>query len=221
MAVVDSPWGIPAADAFRQESVTVGVLGPDGAPPFVPVARLAGEPLLLLPATRSFDFARFHVSGIPLPLGNLVAMVYPDTGVVRIFTSDGALDREFPVPMPRQALTDAMIAEVRARDESGARSDRYRGQVARFVEVEPKPALLPVLRQAWVDGDDTLWFLEFNLDLSAPERYHVVRDDGMPLGVVIAPPRFRLREVGPDWVLGVRSDADGVEQVVRYGLARR
>jgi len=221
LAVIDAPWVNPGLDAFRQESVTVGMLGPDGAPPFVPLARLGGEPLVLIPATRTFDFSRFHVSGIPLLVGNRVALIYPDTGVVRLFNDAGAAVGEFKIPMPRRALTDAMVSEVLAWDESAARTDRIRAQVARFVEAEPKPVFLPMLRQAWADGDDTLWFLEFDLDLSAPERYHIVRDDGILLGVLTAPPRFRLREVGPDWVLGVRTDQDGVEQVVRYALTRR
>lgn len=221
LVVVDAPWGNPIINGFRQESVTVGLLGPDGAPPLVSLTSLAGEPMVFFPAERSFDFSRFHVSGIPLPMGNRVALIYPDTGVVKLFSDAGVAVGEFQIRMPRRALTDQLVAEVLARDESIARNDRYRSQLPWFIENEPKPAFLPMLRQAWADGDDTLWLLEFNLDLSAPERYHVVRADGTPLGLVSAPPRFRLRQVGPDWVLGVRSDNDGVEQVVRYGLTRR
>ena len=150
-----------------------------------------------------------------------MAVVYPDTGVVRLFSAAGAAEGEFLVPMSRRRLTDAMVAEVRARDESQTRSERYRSQVAEFIEAEPRPTLLPMARQAWADGDDTLWFLEFNLDLTAPARFHVVRVDGTLLGRVTGPPMFRLWEVGPDWILGVQADADGVGQVVRYGLRRQ
>jgi hypothetical protein len=45
--------------------------------------------------------------------------------------------------------------------------------------------------------------------------------DGRMVGRLVTPPRFRLTDVGADYLLGVATDEDDVEQVVWYRLDRR
>lgn len=206
--------------SLNRDSVTYGLLSPDGAGPWVALGRTAGHAYVFMPATRSFGFARFHVSGIALPLGDRVAIIHPDTGTVRLFDASGREVGVFQAPLTRQPLTAAMVAEALAVDQGEARTERGRAQMAALFDVEPKPALLPMARSALADGDNALWLEEFTLDLFAPQRFFVVRDDGQLLGVVAVPAGVRLRQVGPDWVLGSREDADGRPQVVRYRLTK-
>jgi hypothetical protein len=205
---------------LNRDSVSFGLLGPDGVGPWVALGRTAGHAYVFMPATRSFGFARFHVSGIALPLGDRVVLIHPDTGTVRLFDASGREVGSFQAPLARQPLTTAMIAEALAADQAAARTEQSRARIAAFYEVEPKPTLLPMARSALGDGDDALWFEEFTLDLLAPQRFLVVGDDGRLLGTVAVPKGVRLLQVGPDWVLGSREDADGRPQVVRYGLTR-
>lgn len=48
-----------------------------------------------------------------------------------------------------------------------------------------------------------------------------MNDEGTRLGTLTAPAGVRLRDIGPDWVLGVAENTDGGQRVVRYGLTRR
>jgi len=44
--------------------------------------------------------------------------------------------------------------------------------------------------------------------------------NGRPVAGLIIPANVSLHDIGRDYVLGVETDADGVERIVRYGLTR-
>ena len=49
---------------------------------------------------------------------------------------------------------------------------------------------------------------------------HVFDIDGLWLTTVELPPRFRLHEIGPDWILGVTRDDTDVEVVTLLRLEK-
>jgi hypothetical protein len=57
-------------------------------------------------------------------------------------------------------------------------------------------------------------------EMGAPSLFDVFETDGRWLGTLSLPPKFRLVEVGEDYLLGVQFDQDDVPSVVVYGLER-
>ena len=55
-------------------------------------------------------------------------------------------------------------------------------------------------------------------DPDQPATWLVLDPAGKPKASVLVPPGFRITEVGPSYVLGVHTDADGVETVRLYQL---
>jgi hypothetical protein len=54
----------------------------------------------------------------------------------------------------------------------------------------------------------------------APTMFDVFDTEGLWLGSIPLPPRFRLVQVGTDFLVGIQHDADDVPSVVVYGLQR-
>lgn len=165
--------------------------------------------------------ARFHRWTSMIPFGDRVAALDPDSGRVTLYRSDASMETSFAVPMKRRVLTTAMVAAALADETSRAESQESRASWEALYAAEPKPDSLPLFRTGYADGDRLLWMEAFWLDPRSPREFAVVRDDGALVGRLTTPAGFRLHAVGPDWILGVQEDADGVEQVVRYGLVRR
>ena len=64
-----------------------------------------------------------------------------------------------------------------------------------------------------------MWLRVFTEDVSAPASYVVVNRGGAPIGRVTMPRRMVPLDVGSADVVGVLTDDDGLEHVVRYALA--
>jgi hypothetical protein len=54
----------------------------------------------------------------------------------------------------------------------------------------------------------------------APSLFDVFELEGRWLGTLALPPRFRLNQVGEDYLLGIQFDEDELPSVVVYGLQR-
>jgi hypothetical protein len=72
------------------------------------------------------------------------------------------------------------------------------------------------------DTDGNLWVERFPRPLSKdPTPWIVFGAEGRVLARTQVPPDFRVLEIGDDYVVGVRRDAEGVERVVVHALRRR
>lgn len=212
---------VQATDAgLETHDQTCGLIPPEGDGAFLELARVRG-PSLVRAEGKGAAPARFRRGAICLPSGARMALIDADSGRVRLFSEGGAEESGFELPIPRQPLTPAMVDSALGREQAAAQDDAIREFWAVLFSAEPKPPFLPFVRSAVADGDDTMWFEEFALDRTAPRRYYAVATDGILRGTLAAPRGFTVFEIGPDWVLGVSEDADGVERVVRYGLIRR
>ena len=214
------PRGGPRVTGLNQDTLVIGLLSTTASGPFRPVARIPGMSLMLVEGQGAAP-ARFRQGGIVVPLGGRIAVIHPDSGSVRFLSEEGAEGPSSTLLIERQPLTAAMVSEALARELADITIEQARAFWEALYATEPKPSHLPMARAAFADGDRLLWLEEFWLDPDAPRRYHIVRDDGAVIGVLGAPAGFRLSEIGPDWILGVQEDADGVQRVVRYRLVRR
>jgi hypothetical protein len=65
-----------------------------------------------------------------------------------------------------------------------------------------------------------MWIELFREDPSAPRAYVIVDRQGKPIGRTTMPRRMIPMEVGSADLMGVLTDEDGLEHVVRYSLRR-
>jgi hypothetical protein len=207
-------------EGLNPQDKTCGLIPPEGDGVFLELARVGTWPLVRVEAMGAAP-ARFRRGTICLPSGARMVLIDADSGRVRLFSEEGAEEARFELPIPPQPLTPAMVDSALRREQATAQDDAIREFWAAVFAAEPKPPFLPFVRSAVAGGDDTIWFEGFDLDRDAPRRYFVVATEGTLRGTLAAPRGFTVFEVGPDWVLGVSEDADGVERVVRYGLIRR
>ena len=104
------------------------------------------------------------------------------------------------------ALPDARIAQV-----TRANMAAYRASIGRP---------LPLFSSPSADDEGRVWLPSYQAggELTAVPPYTVIGPDGVWLGVVEAPPTFRLLDVAGGLVLGVELDEMDVESVVVYEL---
>ena len=103
---------------------------------------------------------------------------------------------------------------VEDRERTFARRKPMYGQM-------PLPDIMPVFSRLMVDEIGWLWAELYRFDVRQPERWLVFGPNGEGLGSVDMPPDLDVRQIGPDFVLGVWQDDNEVEYVRRHALAGR
>lgn len=215
------PFQSPAMAGLGRNVITYGLLQSTDAPALSPIARVAGEAYVLLPETRTFSFARFHLPAVPVAVGDTPVIIESDSARVWVQNEPGSPPRHFSIPIPRREITEALRAQSLFRDRERSRSPGERDRWDLIYAAEPRPRFIPPVSRALVDGEHLLWMEEYALLEDAPLRYWIVDLHGAVYATVLAPPGFRILEVGGNWVLGLQEDPDGVQRVMRYGLERR
>lgn len=162
-------------------------------------------------------------SAVPLGTATLAA-----GGRTRVYTCDahkaacasydtsGARRGEFVLPLVRLKMTGghwrAAVREHRLEDPT-----RWARPILEKVLNEvPPPRGLPLIDRVRVDADDNLWARTLDNYLSPVATWVVVSPEGRLLRLVATPRALLLRDLGPDYLLGVTEDQDGVEEVRLY-----
>ncbi len=162
-------------------------------------------------------------STVPLGTATLAA-----GGRTRVYTCDGheatcasydttgARRSEFVLPLVRLKMTGghwrAAVREHLLEDPT-----RWARPILEKVLNEvPPPRVLPLIDRVRVDADDNLWARTLDNYLSPVATWVVVSPEGRLLRLVATPRPLLLRDLGPDYLLGVTEDQDGVEEVQLY-----
>ena len=138
----------------------------------------------------------------------------------RVYSTTGRLERIVRVPEYDLALSaEELRAERAARLPDGMDAPpSYRYGVTAL----PSPDTRPAYAELVVDSEGFVWAAKFlgRTEADEPTDWEVFSSQGEWLGTVRLPPRFRVYEIGPDYVLGRRlSDLD-VEHVQVLRLKR-
>ena len=72
-----------------------------------------------------------------------------------------------------------------------------------------------------VDSENNIWEQRYNLPGDTLDTFAVFNSDGVWQGRVTMPPRFRVSDIGNDYVLGIWRDDDDVQFVRMYKLVKR
>ena len=139
---------------------------------------------------------------------------------VEVWRPDGQLERTLRRPNARRAPTVMEREGAIPALERRARNDRALAD--RIVASVPTPALLPAVTDLAVsDAGEILVGREGFLPSQPATIVDVFSRNGVYLGILRLPPRFRIHAVGADYVLGVRLDEDDVPSVEVLRLNKR
>ena len=137
---------------------------------------------------------------------------------VRQYDVAGELRRIIRVPIEPRPITRADYdAFVEARVAALRDPDFEPELRRRYGEIPVRPAM-PVVGDLRTDAAGNLWAQEYRAEDTDPQRWIVIDSTGAVLGRVAMPAGLRVEQIGRDFVLGVESDALGVETVRRYAL---
>jgi hypothetical protein len=164
----------------------------------------------------SYPYGRrtsYAVSGDRLWVGD------SETGTITQHTSAGRGVAVFAAPTAARPLDTAAIRRLRTSLLSDAMNwnDRARMDAAHAF---PYPKNAPRFAEFLPGINGEMWIAQFREDPSARRTYVVVDRTGAAIGRVTAPPRVELLEIGATDVLGILTDGDGIEHVVRHTLRR-
>ena len=145
-----------------------------------------------------------------------------DGGTTRILRRDIA-----PTPVTSAHVDAEIEAYIEANVTYGGVSREQAERMARGRREDPRAPTLPILRSIRLDAAGNLWVEPFFGAGIEVGPFEVFAPDGTWLGSVSVPPRLDRGfipdmapglEIGDDYVLGVWSDAQGVEYVRLYSL---
>ncbi|MFW6078316.1 MAG: 6-bladed beta-propeller [Gemmatimonadota bacterium] len=146
---------------------------------------------------------------------------------LRALDRDGSVRRIVRLDRTRRPVTEAEIAAARARSEESLRRQGVSAATMRRVMESEFAEAHPVHGRVLVDEVGRLWVARVRRSGGAggadpeeprPEAWDVFDADGRALGRVVMPPGFRAVAIGESDVVGVHTDALGVERVQVYGL---
>ena len=124
------------------------------------------------------------------------------------------------VPFPSRAPGKALIDAARDRELGSTPSPRSRSFTdAKYGKYLPEK--LPSFESLTPGPQGELWIQEYAGYRELPTQYVVMDPTGRPKARVAVPGGSRVREVGPDYVILVHEDTDGVESLRLHRLERR
>jgi len=118
-------------------------------------------------------------------------------------------------------VTDAHVADLMedlVDDEDD--ENEQRRQFRRMMRESPLPDFFPALGDIHADALGHLWVEETRVPGEEVRNTTVFDPDGRMVGRVVLPSRFRVEEIGRDYVLGVWVDDLGVNYLRVYDLER-
>ena len=134
--------------------------------------------------------------------------------------ADGELLRIIRWAGEPRPVTSDVIARYRSEQLEQADTPEFRQSVESMLEGLVFPEHIPVYQSLLVDTEDHLWVERYRTTWEDERRWWVFDPSGRWMGEAPVPTDLDIREVGSDYVLGVRRDESNVERVVVYGLSR-
>jgi hypothetical protein len=131
---------------------------------------------------------------------------------LRVVSPDGLERQSIRWAGPNLVLSPADVAEwIDAQVETAPSADRDR--LRAMYTTSPVPVQRPAYSVLLADGSGNLWVAEHPGPHAQPSRWDVFAPNGRWLGAIATPDRFRVLDLGRDWVLGVRLDSLDFERL--------
>jgi hypothetical protein len=169
-----------------------------------------GRAAIAYPFGRSTSVA---VSGERLWLGD------SETGTITLHDLTGRGLAVFSAPTATRRLDTTIIRRLRTSGVNDAMNWNDRARVDASYSL-PFPRNAPRFARFLPGVNGEMWIELFREDPSTPRSYVIVDRQGKPIGRTTMPRRMIPMEVGSTDLIGVLTDEDGLEHVVRYSLRR-
>ncbi|HEX6942508.1 MAG TPA: hypothetical protein VF128_06240 [Gemmatimonadaceae bacterium] len=124
------------------------------------------------------------------------------------------------VPFPSRTPGKSLVDAARDRELGPNPTPQHRS----FTDAKygkHLPQKLPSFESLQPGPQGELWIQEYAGDRALPSQYVVLDPMGRPKARVAVPGGSRVREAGPDYVILVHEDRDGVESIRLHQLQRR
>jgi hypothetical protein len=219
---------VPPMGVLLPDSATIGLFRPgpdDSTGTMIPIGRFrrwhrVAHPVKDLPIP--FSMALFSIGPTTAwtASGSLLWIADAETGVVRAFDGAGTQVVIDTLPIPAQPFDDAALQRAREAELAAAQNETQRAGVEAVYDPSLRPATMPRFDAILAGHDGELWVRLYRPDPGPTRDYLVVSRSGQAVARVSVPSELVIHQVGADFILGVRRDADGVETVVEYRLTR-
>jgi hypothetical protein len=143
-----------------------------------------------------------------------------DTYEIARYDTAGALTALIRRAYQNPPVTDADIARWIEERLENFKDASQRSFWERVYAEMPVPETMPAYEALLVDAEGNLWVEEYRRPGDERPRWTVFDPDGVMLGVVEFPERFRVYQIGADFVLGRWRDELDVEHVQLYELIK-
>ncbi len=136
------------------------------------------------------------------------------------YGSDGTLRRSIRLTRTSLEVTPEDIELYTQQSLARARDERRRQIRERMFASMPWPEVMPAYDEFITDAEGNLWVAEYRRPGDEQPRWTVFDPNGSMLGVVETPRRFRVFQIGSDFILGRWWDEFDVEHVRMYALLK-
>jgi hypothetical protein len=138
---------------------------------------------------------------------------------ISLYSVAGTVEQIFRAPGVDLGLTGAIVERYREDLLTREPEDR-RAMVRRHYDAMEVPPSRPAYGGLLIDADGNLWTGEYVRYPAQPVVWTVFWAAGELLGEVRVPQRFKVLEIGSDWIIGVGRDEFDVEHVRLYGIQK-
>lgn len=222
-----SPHRMPAKTP-PDPNATYAIVGAAASPV---VMSTAGDTIMRLPEVPYGEMlsgmVQGRAGGLPRPLGSTTTFALgeqnlfigiTDSAAVFVYSLDGKRVGTIPVSGAGKAPSAqqyATAAEIPLSIVPAQMRDDYR----KFVLGVPPPSRLSPFSQLFVDAAGLLW-VQTSSPGEAETRFRIFTTSGTPIAQATVPASITIFEIGTDYLLGTRPDADDEPHLIVYRLKR-
>jgi hypothetical protein len=152
--------------------------------------------------------------------GSLLWVADAATGAVQARDERGNVTVSGTLPLTPRPFDLGAVGRARDAALANARSDFDRARARAVYDPALLPSTMPFFDLLASGHDGELWIRLFEVEPGPTREYLVVSRSGAPVARVELPSSVTVHQVGANFVLGVRPDADGVEEIVKFRLER-
>lgn len=139
---------------------------------------------------------------------------------VRVYAGGRRLERIVERAHEPVAVTAAAVAREKAQRTRSTTNPQFLAEIEKMFQRDRLPGTEPAHGRIAVDADGWLWVRAYGNSTVGDVAWDVFDATGRLRCALVLPAALAVREIGHDFVLGVATDADGVEQVRMLRLRR-
>ncbi|MEO7999356.1 MAG: hypothetical protein ABI852_18035, partial [Gemmatimonadaceae bacterium] len=150
--------------------------------------------------------------------GNLLWVGDGDSNEIQLVDKTGKTTSRIRAPWPARPFDRVAfdrMAKVELADLPESQRSAYPGAM---LSAKYLPRTEPFFKRFHVSPEGHLWIERFNIDATAPSECVVMARNGSVVAKLTIPGGFEPKEIGDDYVLGIKRNRDGLETVAMYRI---